>query len=85
MTSNEKNYEILEFIDDDSDEWDVVDTDNAEIEKGMNVNKKGNFNTKEKEDHKPVPVRNQTAPHASVFGLSMVFKISTTTIYYTFT
>jgi hypothetical protein len=71
MTGNEKNYEIPEFIEDDSDEWDV-ETDNDDNQNGLNQKKDENVNTKSEKDPKHPPVRNQTAPSTSVFGLNSV-------------
>ena len=75
MTGNEKNYEIPEFIEDDSDEWDV-ETDNDDNQNRLNQKKDENVNTKEKKDPMPPPVRNQTAPSTSVFGLNLVNIVS---------
>ena len=75
MTGNEKNYEIPEFIEDDSDEWDV-ETENEDTQNGLNQKKDENVNTKEEKDPKPPPVRNQKAPPTSVFGLNSVNIVS---------
>ena len=66
VTGNEKNYEILESIEDDSDEWDV-DTDNdPNEEKYEDENPNGT-----KSPPLP-PVRNQIASQANTSTHSRV-------------
>ena len=49
-----------------------METDNDDSQNGLNQKKDENVNTKEKKDPMPPPVRNQTAPSTSVFGLNLV-------------
>ena len=54
-----------------------METDNDDNQNGLNPKKDENFNTEEKKDPKPAPVRNQTAP----LTVNLVIIVSTKSIF----
>ena len=54
-----------------------METDNDDDQSGLNQKKDENVITEEKKDPKPAPMRNQTAPLTSAFGVNLVIIIST--------
>jgi len=63
ITGNEKNYELLEHIEDDYENWEV-DSDHDQDEKGYD-----DASTNTEKPHDRAPVRNQTASQVNLMGM----------------
>ena len=69
ITGNEKNYEILKIIEDESDNWEVdTEDDSDQDERKKDDMGRGN----EKYNDPPPPVRNQVAYQANIMGQHLV-------------
>ena len=69
ITGNEKNYEILKIIEDESDNWEVdTEDDSDQDERKKDDMVRGN----EKYNDPPPPVRNQVAYQANIMGQHLV-------------
>ena len=74
ITGNEKNYELLEHIEDEHENWEV-ESDHDQDEKGYD-----DASTNTEKSHDPAPVRNQTASQVNLMGMHKVSKSYDNTI-----